>query len=67
MFAVVRHPDIEALGVIPQATLDAHRARGWFRVSPWANAPADLELSEFAESFVDLDAPAPKTKKEQAS
>jgi hypothetical protein len=56
VFAVVRHPDIETLGVCPEAALEGHRALGWIRVSPWAAAPADLHLAEYVESYVDLDA-----------
>lgn len=60
MFAAVRHPDIEVLGVITEAALDAHRARGWYRVSPWVAEPADLYLPEFEQSSVDLDEPTPE-------
>lgn len=55
-FAVVRHPEVEALGILPQGALTLHRANGWIRVSPWADQPADLHLSDYAESYVDLDA-----------
>lgn len=57
MFAVVRHPDIQALGTIPDGALEHHRLRGWYRVSPWADAPTDLHLPDYAEAYVDLDAP----------
>lgn len=56
MFAVVRHPDIATLGIIPQATLEAHQARGWVRVSEYRREPADFHLPDFAEAFDDLDA-----------
>jgi hypothetical protein len=56
VFAVVRHPDIEALGVCPEGALEMQRARGWVRVSPWAVAPADLYLPDYAGAFDDLDA-----------
>lgn len=56
MFAVVRHPDVEALGILSQDAYAMHRARGWYRVSPWRDAPADLHLPDYAESFEDLDA-----------
>jgi len=55
-FAVVRHPDIATVGVIPYAALEAHRANGWFRVSEWRPEPADLHLPDYAEAFEDLDA-----------
>lgn len=69
MFAVVRHPDIAELGVIPAAALETHRTRGWYRVSEWREQPADLHLPDYAEAVEDLDAePAPakpaKTTKE---
>ena len=56
MFAVVRHPDVKVPGIIPQAAYDLHRVHGWFRVSPWRDWPAELHLSDYAESFEDLDA-----------
>ena len=63
MFAVVRHPDVEALGVIPDAALASHRANGWFRVSPWREQPSDLHLPDYAEATEDLDAePEPASK-----
>lgn len=65
MFAVVRHPDIESLGILPHGTLDLQRAKGWIRVSPWAAAPADLYLPDYAESYVDLDAEPESPKKPQ--
>lgn len=55
MFAVVRHPDIDTPGVIPEAALQAHRARGWYRVSDWRSEPADFHLPDFAEATDDLD------------
>lgn len=61
-FAVVRHPDIDTLGVIPEGALEMHRARGWIRVSDWRREPADFHLPEFAEVVEDLDAPKPKAK-----
>lgn len=63
-FAVVRHPDIEALGTIPAGALDYHRLRGWYRVSDWRDAPADFHLPDFADSYVDLDAPEPEAEPE---
>jgi hypothetical protein len=62
-FAVVRHPDIAALGIVPDAALDAHRANGWFRVSGWCDQPADLHLPDYAEVFDDLDAEPEPVKK----
>lgn len=59
MFAAVRHPDIEALGVIPQGAYEMHRARGWVRVSDWVDDPAELHLPDYADA-ADLDAPAPE-------
>jgi hypothetical protein len=64
MFAVVRHPDIEALGVLPEGALELQRVHGWYRVSPWAPEPADLHLPDYAEVFTDLDAPAPEPEPE---
>lgn len=57
MFAVVRHPDIEALGTVPESALEYHRLRGWYRVSDWREEPSAFHLPEFAEVFTDLDAP----------
>ena len=59
-FAVVRHPDIASIGVIPYAALDMHRANGWCRISEWRAEPADLHLPDYAEAFEDLDAEPPK-------
>ena len=61
VFAAVRHPDIDTLGVCPQGALEYQRGLGWFRVSPWFPEPADIHLPNFADAFEDLDAePAPK-------
>ena len=56
---MVRHPDIETVGVCPQASFEAHRARGFYRVSEWRENPADFHLPDYAEG-VDLDAEEPK-------
>jgi len=62
-FAVVRHPDVAALGILPQGALEVQRIHGWYRVSPWAPEPADLHLPDYADAFEDLDAePAPDAK-----
>ena len=69
MFAAVRHPDIEALGVIPIGALEAHRLRGWYRVSEWVDQPSDLHLPDFEDAH-DLDAepePEPKPKPKRKS
>ena len=63
MFAAVRHPDVNALGVCPQGALEYQRNLGWFCVSPWFAEPADIHLPDYAESYDDLDAePEPDTK-----
>lgn len=62
MFCVVRHPDIETLGVIPEGALAYQRLRGWFRVSEYRAEPAEFHLPDFEDSLVDLDAPTKKTK-----
>lgn len=62
MFAVVRHPDIDTLGIIPQASLEAHRGRGFYRVSEWRSEPADFHLPDYAGATRDLDAPEPADK-----
>lgn len=64
-FAVVRHPDIEPLGVIPHGVLEGHRARGWVRVSDWRETN-DFHLPDFEDSFVDLDAPEPELDEQPA-
>ena len=58
-FAVVRHPDIEALGILPHGAFDLQRINGWYRVSEWRDDPADLYPPDYAEVFTDLDAPQP--------
>lgn len=63
MFAVVRHPDIAAPGIVPVAALEHHRARGWFRVSDLRDEPSDFHLDDFADVHADLDAePEPEQK-----
>lgn len=63
-FAVVRHPDIDAPGIVPAAALEQQRARGWIRVSDLRDEPADFHLDDFADAHDDLDAePAPKAMK----
>lgn len=57
MFAVVRHPDIETPGIVPEAALEAHQARGWYRVSDWRDEPAAFHLPDFDADAPDLDAP----------
>lgn len=69
-FAVVRHPDIAAPGIVAAAALDTQRAKGWVRVSEYRNEPADFHLADFADSFDDLDAepePEPKAAKKAAA
>jgi hypothetical protein len=70
MFAVVRHPDIPAPGIVPAAALELHRANGWVRVSDLRNEPADFNLDDFADAHDDLDAepePEPKAAKRAAT
>lgn len=63
-FAVVRHPDIAAPGIVPAASLALHRAKGWVRVSELRDEPADFNLDDFADAHDDLDVvPEPKAKK----
>lgn len=50
---VVRHPEIGA-GIIPETSLDHHRARGWARVSD-AFSDLDREHVEVDLYRVDLD------------
>lgn len=67
MFAAVRHPDIEVLGVVPDGALESHRARGWYRVSDWVERPADLHLPDYEDVTTDLDAePEPKPTKKSS-
>lgn len=62
-FAVVRHPDIETLGIVPAAALEHQRARGWFRISELRDQPSDFHLDDFADVHDDLDAePEPEPK-----
>lgn len=65
-FAVTRHPDIEAAGVVPAGAYELKRHQGWYRVSDWRAEPSDFHLPDFADG-VDLDAPpepAPEPKTE---
>jgi len=63
MFAAVRHPDIEALGILPEGAYALQRIHGWYRVSQWCAEPADLHLPDYADVYEDLDAePEPDTK-----
>ena len=66
MFAVVRHPDIETLGIVPDGAYEWQRARGFYRVSEWRESPSDFHLPDYADG-VDLDdepeQPEPKAKK----
>ena len=55
-FAVVRHPDIETLGIVPQGAMEYERVRGWYRVSEYRPEPNDFHLPDFAEATEDLDA-----------
>lgn len=55
-FAVVRHPNIAALGIIPVAALEQQRAKGWVRVSDLRDEPNDFHLDDFADTHDDLDA-----------
>jgi len=59
MFAVVRHPDIETVGIVPQAAFEMHQAKGFYRVSEWRDSPSDFYLPDYADG-VDLDAPEPE-------
>jgi hypothetical protein len=62
VFAVVRHPDVEGLGMITHGTLEAHQIKGWYRISEWRERPGDLYLPDFADVFDDLDAPSPQSE-----
>lgn len=65
MFAVVRHPDVDNLGVVPEGALETLRTHGWYRVSEWRVQPSEFHLPDFAEA-PDLDAPAPEPEKAPA-
>lgn len=82
MFAVIRHPEVAALGTCPEEALEHYRGLGWQRVSEWRADPTDFHLPGFADATADLDAtveaagpePAPepetkpaKTTKEKAA
>lgn len=60
-FAVVRHPDVAAPGIVPAAALALQRAKGWVRVSDLRDEPSDFNLDDFADVHDDLDA-EPKAK-----
>jgi len=64
MFAVVRHPDIETVGIVPQAAFEMHQAKGFYRVSEWRESPADFYLPDYADG-VDLDAPVEEEPKKR--
>lgn len=69
-FAVIRHPDIEVLGIVPAAALEHQRARGWVRISDLRSEPGDFHLEDFADAHDDLDAepaPAPEAAKKAAT
>jgi hypothetical protein len=59
-FAVVRHPDVTVAGVLPEEALEFKRVQGWYRVSEFANAPADLDPAAYGPDSPDLDAPEPE-------
>lgn len=61
-FAVVRHPDVTALGILPAGAFELARAQGWYRISEYRPEPSDFHLPEFADCFDDLDAPPPPPK-----
>jgi hypothetical protein len=65
VFAVVRHPDIDTPGIIPQAALEAHLAREWYRVSDWRAEPAAFHLPDFFDA-PDVDAPEPEQEPDEA-
>jgi hypothetical protein len=60
MFAVVRHPDVTVAGVLPEEALEFKRVQGWYRVSEFAAAPADLDVAAYGPDSPDLDAPEPE-------
>lgn len=62
-FAVVRHPDVAALGILPAGAFELARAQGWYRISEYRSEPSEFHLPEFADCFDDLDAP-PKPEPE---
>jgi hypothetical protein len=67
-FAVIRHTETGATGIVAAAALDMQRANGWIRVSDYRAEPADFHLSDFADARADLDAePEPKAAKKAAT
>lgn len=61
---VVRHPEIEGVGVVAASALDHHRARGWLRVSEALTGDEKDQLvpARYADA-PDLDAkPEPPAK-----
>lgn len=64
MFAVIRHPDLDTVGLTPESGLEFFRVKGWYRVSEYRPNPADFHLPDFADATEDLDAPEPATEPE---
>lgn len=64
---IVRHPETEGVGVVPDTSLEHHKALGWLRVGSTTDMDKDhVDLSAYADA-PDLDAPAKpaaKTSKE---
>lgn len=44
-FCVVRHPEA-GVGTVPESALPINEAKGWVRVSDWADDPNDLDLTQ---------------------
>jgi hypothetical protein len=67
VFAVVRHPDIDSPGIVAEGAFEAHKARGFYRVSDWRAEPADFNLPDFTHDAPDLDAPAPEPEQAETT
>lgn len=66
-FAVVRHPDVEVAGILPESAYEQQRAAGWYRVSEWSERNDVFVLADYTADSPDLDAVSDEAEDETAS
>lgn len=73
-WCVIRHPELDQPGVIPETSLELYGHRGWQRVSEWTTDQTTLQPADYADAAPVADEPAesaesapakPATKKEK--
>jgi hypothetical protein len=64
-FAVVRHPDVEVAGILPESAYEQQRATGWYRVSEWSERNDAFVLADYTADSPDLDAVDDQTEAEE--